>query len=246
MAKATNPRGRRAPPPPAEAAPRPSLLRRLRRLVLWGIFAVLAAVVSFVALLGAVAPPATPYMIAESRRLGGIDQEWVPLEDIAPAMARAAVAAEDAGFCQHWGFDLAAIRAALASGADRGGSTIDQQVVKNVFLWQGRSWLRKSLEATLTPLAELLWSKRRILELYLNLAEFGEGTFGVEAAAQRYFGVPASDLSDEQAALLAAVLPAPKSRDPSDPTPELAARASSIMDGAATIARDGRAACFQP
>jgi monofunctional biosynthetic peptidoglycan transglycosylase len=196
-------------------------------------------------LFGAVDPAHHPLHAGESRRLGGVEQTWVSLDDIAPAMARSAVAAEDAGFCTHWGLDLRAIRAALASGADRGGSTISQQVAKNVFLWQGRSWLRKALEAGITPVMEAAWSKRRILEVYLNVAEFGEGVFGVEAAARHHFGVSAADLTDRQAALLAAILPAPKVRDPADPTPELSRRADGIMDGAATIARDGRAACFE-
>jgi monofunctional biosynthetic peptidoglycan transglycosylase len=206
---------------------------------------VLAVVVAVIALFGAIDPPTTPYMLSESRRLGGVEQAWVSMDDIAPAMARSAVAAEDAGFCTHWGLDLRAIRAALASGADRGGSTISQQVAKNVFLWQGRSWLRKAIEAGITPVMEAAWSKRRILEVYLNVAEFGEGVFGVEAAARHHFGVSAADLTDRQAALLAAILPAPKSRNPADPSPELSQRADRIMDGAATIAADGRSACFE-
>lgn len=238
-------RRRAAPPEPEPRPPRPGPWRRLRRFLLRGVLIVIAAVLSVLVLFGAVDPPTTPTMLGESRRLGGVDQDWVPLEEIAPAMARSVVAAEDAGFCEHWGLDLPAIRAAMADGGGRGGSTISQQVAKNVFLWQGRSWARKAIEAALTPAMEALWSKRRILEVYLNVAEFGEGVFGVEAAARHHFGVPASDLTDRQAALLAAILPAPKSRDPASPSPELSARAAAIMDGAATIARDGRAACFE-
>lgn len=229
----------------AEPPPRPSAIRRLVQLLFRGVLLLLAAVLAFIALLGAVNPPTTPYMLGESRRLGGVEQAWVPMDRIAPVMARAAVAAEDANFCGHWGLDLAAIRAALASGGDRGGSTISQQVAKNVFLWHGRSWVRKSLEAAITPAMEAFWSKRRILEVYLNVAEFGEGVFGVEAAARHWFGVPAAELSDVQAARLAAILPAPKSRNPAEPTEELRARAAQILDGAATIAADGRAACFE-
>ena len=167
------------------------------------------------------------------------------MDDIAPIMARAAVAAEDADFCNHWGLDLHAIRTAMAQGSDRGASTISQQVVKNVFLWQGRSWTRKALEAGLTPVMEAFWTKRRILEVYLNVAEFGEGVFGVEAAARHWFDVPARDLTEVQAARLAAILPDPKHRDPANPTDSLRARARSILDGAATIEADGRAACFE-
>ena len=190
-------------------------------------------------------PPTTPYMAAESRRLGGVDHTWVPLERIAPVMARAAVAAEDADFCLHWGFDVDAIRAAIEAGAERGGSTISQQVVKNVYLWQGRSWPRKALEAALTPAVEAAWSKRRILEVYLNVAEFGEGVFGVDAAARAAFGVAPDGLSAAQAARLASVLPNPKGRSAASPDAAGQRRAARIADGAATIAADGRAECFQ-
>jgi len=140
---------------------------------------------------------------------------------------------------------MGAIRAAIADGSVRGASTITQQVVKNVWLWHGRSWPRKALEAMITPAVEAAWPKRRILELYLNLAEFDEGVFGVEAAARHYFGIKAADLSAVQAARLAAVLPDPKGRSAATPSPGLRSRAAAIMDGAATIARDGRAACFE-
>jgi len=190
-------------------------------------------------------PPTTPYMFSESRRVGGVNQSWVAMEDVAPVMARSAVAAEDANFCLHWGLDLTAIQAALNDGGNRGGSTISQQVVKNVYLWQGRSWFRKSLEALMTPAVEAVWSKRRILEVYLNVAEFDEGVFGVQAAAVHYFGVDASDLSALQAARLAAVLPSPKTRSASQPTSFIRSRTAAIRDGAATISADGRADCFQ-
>lgn len=190
-------------------------------------------------------PPRTYYMGQEERRLGKIDRDWVPMARIAPVMARSLVAAEDANFCQHWGFDMAAIRTAIAEGSGRGASTLSQQVVKNVYLWHGRNWLRKALEASLTPVVETFWSKRRILEVYLNMAEFDEGVFGVEAAARHYFGVRAADLNAVQAARLAAVLPDPKGRSAAKPSNALRKRAASILDGAATIDRDGRAACFE-
>lgn len=203
------------------------------------------AVLALVLLFSRVDPPMTYTMWSEARRLGGIDREWVDMDEIAPVMARSAVAAEDADFCLHWGFDVEAIRAAMEAGGRRGGSTISQQVVKNVFLWQGRSWVRKALEAAITPAVEALWSKRRILEVYLNVAEMDEGVFGVEAAARHYFAVGPEALSARQAALLAAVLPAPKSRDAARPSAALTRRAVAIMDGAATIRTDGRAACFE-
>ncbi len=204
-----------------------------------------AGIAAFLTLIYAVVnPPTTIYMLSERSRLGPLDREWMPIENIAPVMARSAVAAEDANFCLHWGLDVRAIEAALEAGANRGASTISQQVVKNVFLWHGRSWVRKSAEALWTPLTEIIWSKRRIIELYLNVAEFDEGVFGVQAAAIHYFGVDASDLSARQAARLAAVLPNPKDRDAANPSPYVRKRAASIMDGAATIAADGRAGCF--
>lgn len=190
-------------------------------------------------------PPGGVYMWQEYRRLGEIQHEWVDMGAIAPVMARSVVAAEDANFCRHWGFDMTAIRAALTEGSGRGASTITQQVVKNVFLWHGRSWVRKVLEAVMTPIVEIIWTKRRILEVYLNIAEFGEGVFGVQAGASHHFDRRALDLSARHAALLAAVLPAPQSRDAGDPTNRIRRRATAILDGAATIARDDRSACFQ-
>jgi monofunctional biosynthetic peptidoglycan transglycosylase len=139
---------------------------------------------------------------------------------------------------------MAAIRAAVEEGEGRGASTLSQQVVKNTFLWHGRSWLRKAMEAVLTPVVELVWSKQRILEVYLNVVEFDEGVFGVQAAAQHHFGVDASDLSALQAARLAAVLPDPQGRSASNPSSFVKKRTRAIMAGAETIAADGRASCF--
>ncbi|PIE07893.1 MAG: monofunctional biosynthetic peptidoglycan transglycosylase [Rhodobacterales bacterium] len=205
-----------------------------------------AGLVAFgVVLVAFVNPPTTLYMAAENARHDGLSHQWVDFEDIAPVMVRSVVAAEDANFCLHWGFDMAAIRQVIASGENRGASTISQQVVKNVYLWPGRSWLRKALEALITPAMELVWTKRRILEVYLNVAEFDTGVFGIEAAAQHHFGIAASGLSAMQAARLAAVLPDPKGRSAVRPTPFLRRRAASIRDGAETIRRDGRAACFE-
>jgi monofunctional biosynthetic peptidoglycan transglycosylase len=206
---------------------------------------VVVLMVLMVGLFTVVNPPTTHTIWSESRRLDGVDRDWVAIEDVAPVMVRSVVAAEDANFCEHWGFDMGAIRAAIAEGAQRGGSTISQQVVKNVYLWQGRSWVRKALEAGITPLVEGLWSKRRILEVYLNVAEFDEGVFGVEAAAWHYFGVGPDALTARQSAYLATVLPNPKERDAARPTGAMQRRAQVIMDGAATIAADGRAACFE-
>lgn len=230
-----------------KARPRPvrGLLRWAGFILLRAMTVLIITVVLMVLIYSVVNPPTTHTIWSEGRRLGVVDHEWVPIEDISPVMARSVVAAEDANYCLHWGFDVAAIRAAMDSGGDRGGSTISQQVVKNVFLWQGRSWIRKALETAITPAVEAIWSKRRIIEVYLNIAEMGEGVFGVEAAARRYFDTGPESLSPRQAALLAAVLPSPKTRSAAKPSAKLRKRAASIMDGAATIRADGRAACFE-
>ena len=223
-------------------------IRPLRWLRRWAVYYVLLSALIVTGVIAAhriIEPPRTYFMGQEERRLGRIGHEWVPMARIAPVMARSLVAAEDANFCQHWGFDMGAIRTAIAEGSGRGASTLSQQVVKNVYLWHGRNWARKALEAVMTPVVETLWPKRRIVEVYLNVAEFDAGVFGVEAAAQHYFGVSAADLSAVQAARLAAVLPDPKDRSAKSPAPALRKRAASIMDGAATIDRDGRAACFE-
>lgn len=192
-----------------------------------------------------IAPPTTPYILSEGVRLGSIDRKWVAMDDIAPVVARSVVAAEDANFCLHWGIDMNEVRAAIAQGGNRGASTLTQQVVKNVWLWQGRSWLRKALEGVMTPVVEAFWSKRRIVEVYLNVAEFDTGVFGIEEAAQHHFGVSAKQLSTRQASLLAAVLPNPKERQAVNPSASIDRRARSIADGAATIRADGRADCFE-
>jgi monofunctional biosynthetic peptidoglycan transglycosylase len=140
--------------------------------------------------------------------------DWVSMDEISPWMGLAVIAAEDQKFPEHWGFDMGAIEKALAHNERnenriRGASTLSQQTAKNLFLWDGRSWVRKGLEAGLTLGIETVWSKKRILTVYLNIAEFGDGVFGVEAASQRYFHKPASKLTQSEAALLAAVLPNP-------------------------------------
>lgn len=223
-------------------APYRWLRKWLVRLVLVAAIVVLGGVAWY----SVMNPGQTPYMRFEARRLGGtVDHSWVPLSAVAPVMARSVVAAEDANFCLHWGFDMEAIRAALEEGSGRGASTLSQQVVKNVYLWQGRNWTRKALEAVITPVVEAMWSKRRIIEVYLNVAEFDEGVFGVDAAAQHYFGVAPGKMSPVQAARLAAVLPSPKTRSAAQPSQRLARRAAAIQDGAETIRRDGRTSCFE-
>ena len=234
-------------PPAADPAdPRPGGRRRwrpLRRLAVWmrwfalRVFVLMAMLVGIYAFIN---PPTTLTIVGEARKRPITPRVWVDLGDVSPQMRRAVVAAEDANFCRHWGFDMDEIRRVVASGSSRGASTISQQTAKNVFLWQGRSWPRKALETVFTPLIEAFWSKRRILEVYLNLAEFGPGAFGIGAAAREFYGTTPDRLDAVQAARLAAVLPSPKTRDPR----QASARSRSIADGAATIRRDGRADCF--
>ena len=191
-------------------------------------------------------PGPTYLMASEKMRLGAIERVWLPLEAIPPHVADAAVAAEDVQFCRHGGFDWDALRAAWEDGASRGGSTISQQVAKNVFLWPDRSWLRKGVEAGFTALIEPVWGKARIMEVYLNVAEFGEGVFGIEAGAQAAFGVAAADLSREQAARLMSVLPAPRDRSPVRLDAGQAKRLPVIVDGSVAVGRDARGACYRP
>ncbi|WP_298437519.1 monofunctional biosynthetic peptidoglycan transglycosylase [uncultured Jannaschia sp.] len=220
----------------------------LRRVIGWLLRGVVAvAVIVFVWVLAYrwIDPPTTPYIWSEGQRLGAVSRDWRDLDAIAPSLARSVVAAEDANFCDHWGFDVNAIRSAIEAGANRGASTISQQVVKNAFLWQGRSWVRKAAEAVITPVMETLWPKRRIVEVYLNVAEMGEGVFGAQAAARHWFGVDADDLTPAQAARIAAILPNPKARSAARPSAEMQRKARRVADGAATIRADGRAACFE-
>ncbi|WP_425044841.1 monofunctional biosynthetic peptidoglycan transglycosylase [Primorskyibacter sp. S87] len=205
----------------------------------------IVVVLALVILFRFVNPPVTATIFSEWRRLGSVEREWVRIEDIAAVAPRSVVAAEDANFCLHWGFDVKAIRAAIDAGAKRGASTLSQQVTKNVFLWQGRSWIRKALETAITPAVEAFWPKKRILEVYLNVAEMDEGVFGIQAAAQSYFGVDADQLTAVQSARIAAVLPNPKGRSAANPSQRLRRKAAAIMDGAATIRADGRSGCFE-
>jgi len=222
-----------------------SLSRRIWRLLRRPILIAVTAIGCLIFIVNWVNPPITYYIWKEQNRLGNMEFSWVDFAEISPVMAQSAVAAEDANFCLHWGFDMAAIRTAIDDGGNRGASTLTQQTVKNIFLWPARSWSRKALEALLTPVVEIMWSKQRILEIYLNIAEFDIGVFGVEAAAQHYFGVQPKNLNPVQAAHLAAVLPSPKTRSASNPTTFVRTRATAIADGAATIVKDGRSACFE-
>jgi monofunctional biosynthetic peptidoglycan transglycosylase len=195
-----------------------------------------------------VPPPITLLMIEREAQGFGIDHRWQDIGHISPAMVRAAIASEDARFCEHHGFDLKAIDKALRHderrpGRLRGGSTISQQTAKNVFLWPGRDWVRKGLEAWFTVLIEAIWGKRRIMEAYLNTVEMGPGVYGVAAAAERDFHTDAADLSAAQASRLAAVLPSPLKWSAEDPGPYVRRRTGRITARQDTVRNDRLADC---
>jgi monofunctional biosynthetic peptidoglycan transglycosylase len=194
-----------------------------------------------------VPPPVTILMIQRSLEGKGFSRTWRPLDQMSPALIRSVIAAEDAGFCSHKGFDFEAMQEAWAhnerSDRVRGGSTISQQTAKNVFLWPQRSYVRKGLEAGFTVLIEVGWGKRRILEVYLNTIEWGPGIYGAEAAARRNFGVGADRLTPAQAARLAAILPSPLKWRAAKPGPYVKRRSGRIGAAAGTVRRDGLADC---
>ena len=196
-------------------------MRRLFGWVLRGVLAFVLLSVLWVAIYRFVPPPYTFTMLGDRIAGRSVTKDWTSLSDIDPNMARAAIAGEDARFCLHHGFDFHAIETAAKRNAHggriRGGSTISQQTAKNAFLFQGGSYLRKALEAWFTVLIEAIWGKRRIMEVYLNLAETGIGTYGVQAGAERYFHHGAGRLSPTESARIAAILPLPKKRAAVDP-----------------------------
>jgi monofunctional glycosyltransferase len=227
--------------PTRPASPQPRLVARPATRTLAGRIRHLLIRVSLVVLLAPpgllvayrfLPPPITPLMLIRLAEGEGLDKQWQPLARIAPALAEAVVAAEDNRFCAHWGFDWpeleGQLEALLAGEQARGASTITMQTAKNLFLWPERSLLRKLLEAALTPQVALLWPKRRVIEVYLNIVEFGPGTYGAEAAARSYFAKPAAELSRREAALLAAVLPHPRDSSPARPSAYLEDRARTI------------------
>ncbi|MDO6413266.1 monofunctional biosynthetic peptidoglycan transglycosylase [Sphingomonas sp. BIUV-7] len=194
-----------------------------------------------------VPPPITLTMIGDVVGGRSISKDWMPLSRMDPNMARAAIAAEDGNFCSHHGFDFTAIRKAYSGNEAgkryRGGSTISQQTAKNAFLWQGRSWLRKGLETWFTGLIELIWGKQRIMEVYLNVAETGLGTYGANAGAMRYFHHDASRLSPTEAARIAAILPLPKKRDAIAPHGFVRKYGDRITRRLGPVRRGGYTAC---
>ena len=188
-----------------------------------------------------------PYTLTMAMDENAVTSDWEPLARIDRNMVSAVIAAEDGKFCSHDGFDVEAIEQALeeraSGGRERGASTISQQTAKNVFLWQGGGWVRKGLEAWFTFLIENLWTKRRIMEVYLNIAETGIGTYGVEAGSQRYFQHSAARLSPDEASRIAAVLPSPKKREAVNPTGFTRRYGNTIEARIGVVRRDGLDAC---
>ena len=221
---------------------------RIAGWIVKGIFLFILLSLLWVLLYRFVNPPYTLTMLGD--RLGGrsVERDWMSLEAIDRDMVRAAIAAEDSKFCAHWGFDQDAIAAAMRRNARggsviRGGSTISQQTAKNAFLWQGGGYPRKALEAWFTLLIENLWGKRRIMEVYLNVAETGIGTYGVNAGAQRYFNHDASAMSRTEAARIAAVLPLPKKRGATAPRGFTRRYGNAIAARIGVVGRDGLDRC---
>lgn len=224
----------RSDPPQAASGGR---FRRFWRWCLRAVAVFLIVSAACTALYRFVPPPLTPLMVLRLFEGEGIAKDWVSYEEISPNLTRAVIAAEDSGFCQHWGFDFAAIKRAIEHNEDskrlRGGSTISNQTAKNVFLWPGETRLtryaRKAIEPYFTVLIEVMWGKKRIIEVYLNVVEWGPGVYGAEAAAQHHFDKPAAKLSRREAALLAAVLPNPRRFDAGNPSGYVSRRANALM-----------------
>lgn len=224
---------------------------KLLRFLKYFILIYFASSLFFVILYRFVNPPVTPLMLIRvaqqswSGQVVRMDKSWVGLDKMSPELPLAVIASEDNLFLEHSGFDMQSIQKAREYNARqkgkkvRGASTISQQTAKNVFLWPQRSWLRKGLETYFTVLIELVWGKRRIMEVYLNVIETGKGIYGAEAAAQFYFGKPAANLSRGQSALLAAILPNPLKWSPANPTPYIRGRQQWILWNMNNIGKSG-------
>ncbi len=220
--------------------------RLLLMLALWAVLAppLVVAVYRFVPV------PVTSLMVVRLFEGAGLHKQWRPLDRISPRLVDAVIAAEDAQFCRHNGFDLKAIETALAhnqkGGKLKGGSTISQQTAKNAVLWPQRSWVRKGFEAYVTVLMEALWPKRRIMEVYLNVIEWAPGVYGAEAASQHHFGHGADQLTRREAARLAAVLPRPRKWNAGQPGPYVRGRATTIQTRMRVVQNEGLSACARP
>lgn len=228
--------------------PRGGFWRFVRGLIGWAIIFGIVVPLLLVAIYRFVPPPGTILMVERAIQGKGWDYSWRPIDKISPALVQAAVASEDARFCDHHGFDFEAIQKALEHnerhpGRIRGASTISQQTAKNAFLWPGRDWVRKGFEAYFTVLIEAGWGKTRIMEVYLNVAEMGPGVYGAEAAARRYFKTDAAHLTSAQAARLVAVLPNPIKYKAQAPGRYVQRRAQKIGGAMGTVREAGLDDC---
>ena len=230
---------------PVKPANNPHRLQRLFTVVLWAV-----VIVHLYAIALRVLPvPGTVLMV--QRAIGGetIRKDWTPIENISPHLPRAILGGEDSRFCEHRGIDFKAVQDALTDNAEggrrRGGSTITQQTAKNVFLWNGGGYARKAVEAWFALYTNAVWGKRRTMEIYLNVAEWGDGIFGAEAAAQVRFGKSAKDLTKREAALLAAVLPSPNKWRVDPPGDYVSGRASTLMQRAEVIQTSAYDGCLK-
>jgi len=218
-----------------------------RRPVLTVVLVLAGLLLASVAVPRLLPPPMTFLMVTRMVEGEGLSYRWRSLDDISPRLVEAVIASEDARFCEHRGFDMKAIEKALKAnergGRMRGGSTISQQTAKNVYLWPGRDWVRKGFEAGYTLLIETAWGKRRVMEVYLNVAEWAPGVYGAEAASRHWFDKSASELSAREAARLAAILPSPRRYNAASPGPYVRRRASRVLAAMGTVRNDGLAAC---
>jgi len=213
------------------------VIRKIVRYLLKGLVACFLFSVVITLIYRFVPVPVTPLMIIRYFELeeGRIEKDWIPLHEISPSLPLAVVTAEDQKFAEHYGFDLEAIEKAMKYNERhkgkrmKGASTISQQTAKNVFLWPGRSWIRKGLEVYFTFMIELLWSKERIMEVYLNVIEMGPGVYGAEAASRYYFHKNAGKLTKKESATIAAILPNPLKWSASSPTPYIIRKRNWIM-----------------
>lgn len=207
--------------------------RRSRQIVLWLAAIAVGLPLALTLLYSVAPPPVTPLMLIRLVQGEGLQKQWAPLEEISPNLRFSVIAGEDNLFCTHSGFDFASLREAWAErqtgGRSRGASTLSQQLAKNLFLWPGGGFLRKGAEAYLTLYLETLLSKRRLLELYLNVAEWGPGVYGAEAGAQTHFGKQAAQLTGREAGLMAAVLPNPRRWSAGRPSDYISRRASTLQ-----------------
>jgi monofunctional glycosyltransferase len=203
----------------------------------------------WVAIYGLLPVPVTPLMIERWLSGAAMTRDWSSFEEISPNLINAVIAGEDSKFCGHDGFDWEAIDSAMASNGrnniTRGASTISMQTAKNAFLWPARTWLRKGVEAYFTLLVETLWSKQRIMTVYLNIAEWGDGIYGAEAAARFYFKKSASSLTEREASLLAAILPNPREWHANPPGPYVQSRSATLLGRMQSVKAQGLSACVR-